>query len=364
MKQLKIHSVPLMLLLILSACRPGASENAKTNITPTTAPVNVDTARAKVTTFHRDLTANGTLRAKRNYQLTSEVAGIVKEVLVTPGQMIKEGDTVALLDNQQYYVSVEENSIKFNKALIELEDILLRYSFALADSASIPRKMWRNACSQSGYDQAMIDIRIAKNNVENLSVRALFSGIVANIGIEPGQQISTGTLICNALFTDELICEFELIEDDYPFIKKGQDVMVRPLALDKKIKATVFAKNPNITENGLFTVYAGVNNPGNKMVNGMNAEVKLSIEDNDLLVVPKEALVVRSDENIVFTYDNGEAVWNFVEILKENSEKVAISRGLEPDDIVITSGNLFLTAKTPVVIKNANSENQADDEKK
>jgi membrane fusion protein (multidrug efflux system) len=340
-------------ILPLSGCKTNTSKATEmVKVDEFSATIEVDTAMATIRPFVQELSTNGILRAKRNHQIISMVGGMVKELRVIPGQHIQRGDTVAILNNPQLYRDVEDKRLKLYQTRIELEDFLLRYSYKLSDSATIPPKTWQNACSRSGYDKAWADYHIAQENVNHLAVTALFSGLVANIGIEPGQQISQGTVICNALYTNTLVCEFSLIEDDYHAVEIGQTISILPFAQTNLVAGKVFAKNPDISEGGIFKVFAYIENDNHKLINGMQVNVTLNVLGSKVLTIPKEAIVIRNDDRIVFTYHNNRVVWNFVEVERENSRYAAISKGLSPGDMVITTNNLFLNEDSPVTVRN------------
>ena len=65
----------------------------------------------------------------------------------------------------------------------------------------------------------------------------------------------------------------------------------------------------------------------------------------NVIVVPKEALVLRSNKKVVFTLENGVAKWNYVTELHENSTHYAIKKGenLKRTDTIIVSGNMNLS---------------------
>lgn len=351
--QLLLLKAILVCLALFLGCNTQP-ENATRSIEVEnfTAITEVDTAMATICPFVQELSTNGTLRAKRNYQIISMVGGMVKELKVIPGQYIKKGDTVAILHNPHLFRDIEDKRLRLYHTRIELEDFLIRYNYNISDTTSIPQKMWQNACSRSGYDKALADYQVAQENINYLAVTALFSGLVANIGIEPGQQISQGTVICNALYTSILVCEFNLIEDDYHAVTIGQTVSILPFAQSHQVIGKVFAKNPDISDGGVFTVFAHIDNTNNKLVNGMQVKVNLNVMGSEMLTIPKGAIVIRNDERIVFTYHNNRVVWNFVEVARENSKYAAISKGLSPGDVVITSNNLFLNEDSPVTIRN------------
>ncbi len=51
---------------------------------------------------------------------------------------------------------------------------------------------------------------------------------------------------------------------------------------------------------------------------------------------------------MVFTLKNGKAVWNFVEIVDENSHCFLVAKGLAEGDAVIVSNTLHLNHDTQV----------------
>ena len=89
----------------------------------------------------------------------------------------------------------------------------------------------------------------------------------------------------------------------------------------------------------------------------MNVHVIVEKTLPDRLVVPKEAVVIRDNMNVLFTYsDDGVAHWVYVNILNANSESYSVeansSRGavLSEGDRVITSGNLNLADGSKVFL--------------
>jgi hypothetical protein len=110
--------------------------------------------------------------------------------------------------------------------------------------------------------------------------------------------------------------------------------------------------NPAIDKNGMVRVKAVISNPGNKLFEGMNIRVKLQRSLGKQLVIPKEALVLRTNKKVVFIYNDGMAKWVYVQTGLENSTGYVITEGLSEGDSVIYEGNINLAHETPVVIKN------------
>ena len=86
----------------------------------------------------------------------------------------------------------------------------------------------------------------------------------------------------------------------------------------------------------------------------MNVKVFIKDQVEDCLIVPKEAVVLRNNREVVFTYSEGKAMWNYVHSVLENSTSYSITKpedGMQeifPGDTVITIGNLNLAHETEV----------------
>ena len=63
-------------------------------------------------------------------------------------------------------------------------------------------------------------------------------------------------------------------------------------------------------------------------------------------------MVLRDNKKVVFTYQEGKAIWNYVETSLENYENVVIEKGLKKGVEVIVSGNVNLAHNSKVVKSN------------
>jgi hypothetical protein len=75
------------------------------------------------------------------------------------------------------------------------------------------------------------------------------------------------------------------------------------------------------------------------------------------LVVPKSAVVIRDNMEVLFRYVEGRSLWTYVHVLMSNTTQHVVEpnkeRGadLNVGDLIITAGNLNLGDDAPVVIE-------------
>jgi multidrug efflux pump subunit AcrA (membrane-fusion protein) len=65
--------------------------------------------------------------------------------------------------------------------MIDVEDRLLGYGYQMADSLQIPENIMKMVRIRSNYNSAVIAVEEAKRNLEQTTITAPVSGVVANL---------------------------------------------------------------------------------------------------------------------------------------------------------------------------------------
>ena len=84
------------------------------------------------------------------------------------------------------------------------------------------------------------------------------------------------------------------------------------------------------------------------LADGMNVRVAVRQKVPGQLVVPKSAVVIRDNLEVLFRYKDGRAQWTYVHTSLANSREYVVEANLDrgaelnPGDLVIVSGNLNL----------------------
>ncbi|MDR2027593.1 MAG: efflux RND transporter periplasmic adaptor subunit, partial [Prevotellaceae bacterium] len=98
-------------------------------------------------------------------------------------------------------------------------------------------------------------------------------------------------------------------------------------------------------------VKAVISNRDNKIYEGMNVRVRVQLLLGRQLVVPKSAVVLRTNKKVVFRLDRNKAAWVYVQTAQENSDSYVITEGLSAGDSIIYEGNINLADQSPVALK-------------
>lgn len=341
------------LLFTVLSCSTTKEEQKKGNedhIVLPDAPNIVKTTTLKTQDFNKEIVSNGTLSAVKKADLKFEQADIVERIHVKNGQQVAAGQIIASLDQFKYENALEQATDNLKKTKLELQDVLIGQGYRLEDSLKVPKAVMELARVRSGYDNATTQYKLAEHNLKNTVLYAPFAGIIANLYTHEHNIPTPGEPFCTLLTNAGLNANFMILESELQHIKINDKVIVSPISYGgKTTEGRITEINPLIDKNGMVRVQASVSSSRDmKLLEGMNVKIHIQQLLVKQLNIPKEALVLRSNKEVVFTLKDGKAQWNYVTTGGENSSAYLIIDGLKEGDQVIYEGNIDLAHETPV----------------
>ena len=317
----------------------------------------VDTMVLKKGDFYKQIISNGKLRAVQKSELSLHTSGVVEEVFFKNGDRVNAGEVIARLDPKQALYKIRMAQERLEKSELDLANELLGYGYG-KDTANVPKNMLRIIKIRTGYSTSLNELSQAREDLENLSLKAPFAGKLANFSAKPFEQVSG--IVCLLIDDSRFEVEFPLLEGEIKYVKPGSRIRLSSYNEPEKFyNGTVTQINPLVDEKGQIKVLAVVDNTLGRLMEGMNVKVFLENLVRDRLVVPKSAVVMRDNFDVLFRVDpaTGRAMWTYVTIEMSNSDSHSVvankekNAELNPGDVVIISGNLNLAEGSNVEIK-------------
>ncbi|MCY4778310.1 efflux RND transporter periplasmic adaptor subunit [Sphingobacterium sp. UT-1RO-CII-1] len=345
-----------ILMLLIAACQSThkEQEEEETHV-QTILPENekqVKTTVLKNEAFSHELVSNGTIGAQQKADLYFESPDILEAIYVKNGQQVVKGQKIAMLTQFKLQSALRQAFDNVEKAKLELQDVLISQGYVLRDSLKIPPETLRIAKIKSNYENSLIQLEMAEFNLKNSVLYAPHDGVIANLFVKTYNMPTSGQPFCTLIGTHSLDTDFLVLESELPFVRPGDNVEITPFSLNINFVGKIIEINPVVDEQGMVKVKARIQNPSNHLYEGMNVKVRVKHEAGNQLVVPKSAVVLRSNKKVVFTAKAGKALWNYVETGHENSTSYTITEGLKAGDSVIYTGNINLAHEAPVVVIN------------
>ncbi len=357
--------LPIAALLICVSC--GFNSNSSQSDNSESAPRNnslvlretiVDTMMLSKTVFNKEITCNGRLRAVAKADLNFQGGGRLDEILVYNGDLVKEGDLLAVVDTEDARINLETSTNTFLRAQMDFSDKLIAQGYD-ADTTSVPKDILANMRISTGFANATENYNAAKRRLEECYLYAPFSGRIANQNSKRFQTPERG-VFCTLIDDSYFDVEFSILEAELGDVVKGVDVVVSTFVDESTLFPGVVTQiNPVIDDNGQIMVRAKVKNRDGLLIEGMNVKMVIRRKMENMFVVPKDAVLSRDGFFVVFMYDEEDekAAWTYVDVVMSNIDSHVITgcyeKGSEihENDIVITKGNINLSDGSSVKVR-------------
>lgn len=307
--------------------------------------------------FSKEIITNGKVIPVNETELYFNSSGFIQKVMIYNGIRVNMGDTLAQLDNRKQVLELEISKNNLKRAEIELNSLLLGYIGKNSDTSMLDRRLLDNLKTQSGFISSQTLLKKARLDFENSFLISPAEGIIAGLEVGSYSRIGPNDKICILINNSRYHVKFDILETEICKVKPGQQIRAIPFS-NTQISWMGMVKtiDPMVNKNGTVKVSAELKNPVDQIFSGQNTKVIIEQILTDQIVVPKEAVVLRMNREVIFTYDNGIAKWNYVQIGSENSSYYTIQKGIKEQDTIIIGGNLNLAHNAKVKLVELLSE--------
>jgi membrane fusion protein, multidrug efflux system len=310
----------------------------------------ITATEARVDRWTPEVRAIGTLEAVQGSELSTEVGGIVREIMFQPGSEIIEGTELLRLDTET--ARAELVSLEAAARLAEQE---LQRARRLAQEQNISEAEVQRR--QSEAEQARAAVAAQRARINQKSLRAPFDGVLGIRRVNLGQFVSPGDPIVTLESLDPIYVNFTLTERRLGQVRPGQAVEVVVEAFADTFRGQITAIEPRVrAESRSFELQGVLGNPERKLRAGQFARVTLKVgEPEEVIVLPQTSIRFNPFGNSVFIiYEDDEGQLRvrerFVQTGERRGDLIRITEGLEAGERVASSGLLKLQNETPVEI--------------
>ena len=351
----KLFILPLIALTVACGQNKEVEEDTLTRLSQAVEANYVDTMTLRLTDFRRQTISNGKLVAARKSALRFNTSGTISEVRFTNGQSVRKGE----LDPETAAIALSQAENSMRKAEIDLNDVLIGFGYGDADTSDVPAATMAIAKTRSGYADAEQNYRRALYDYEGTKITAPFDGKIASIKGRVYESVPSESF-CYVIDDSRFDVSFPLLESEIPSVRTGMEVKISPFNNPEKTYAgRITAVNPMVDEKGQIEITASVSNSDGDMMDGMNVRVLVEELIPQQQVVPKSAVVMRDNQEVLFVYQPADSTarWVYVDILMSNSDSHVVRVNQERNaelslgDIIITSGNLNLAHESKVIAR-------------
>lgn len=300
--------------------------------------------------FRHYVSVQGSLEAEENLMVTSKIPGQITSIKVKEGDMVRQGQIVAVLDDEVFRKSIDELKSSLDQVLV-----MYNKQKALWDQKIGTEMQYLNLKNQKeSLEKKLVTLN---SQVNQNYVTAPFSGVIDEVFVKVGSIASPGVPLMQLVNTTNLKATAKVPDSYVAFIKQGDQVKVNFPDLNKTIEASVTYVG-RIVDPMSRTFRIEVKLPGGNPDLKPNLMSLIQINDktsNSAIVIEENIVQPTEEGKIVFVTadDKGKKVARQKTVttgLSYNG-KVEILTGLSVGDQLITTGYQDLSDNQPIGIK-------------
>ena len=322
-------------------------------------PQTITASKASTSPWQSKITAVGSLRAVKGADLSLEVSGVVDTIQFNSGDDVQEGALLLKLRSDDDQAKLDSLKATADLSQITYDRDQKQFKLQAVSQANIDTDAanLKNAQAQVAQQQAILDKK---------TLRAPFTGHLGIRAVDVGQYLSAGTAIVTLQALDPIFVDFFVPQQAVDQVKISQSVTVRIDAFkDQTFSGEVSAINPKIdTSSRNVQVRATLKNPDHKLIPGMYATIEISTgAPQNYVTLPQTAITFSPYGDTVYVVDDkgkdasGKpqlvARQSFVTTGATRGDQVAVMKGVNEGDTIVTSGQIKLHNGSVVLIDNS-----------
>jgi len=317
---------------------------AKAQVRNTT--VMVSTILLKRFEVRRDFRSSGSFRAFREVAIVSEAPGRVISVEFENGKTVKEGDVLVSLDSDLLTNQIAQLKSNLEKGKRDFQRL----------SNLLPA----GGVSQQQVDDAANALENYRFQLVNLEkqwsltrIKAPISGTVTHKMVEKGAYITPPMKLGDIVQTGKLVFQTYLTAEQLTFVRTGMQAdLSADIMPERKLSGRISLIDVLADPSRRYLVEFLLTNPGS-LRPGMSGQVSFNnLATAQVWSIPRSCLVGSSKNAMVYVVKEGKAILRPVQVGESHGQFVSVLGGLDPDEMVVLTGQINLADGVPVVIKN------------
>ncbi len=329
--------------------------------------VTFKTEKPSVTNIVKKTVATGSVVPRREVIIKSQVSGIIDELYVLAGKMVKKGDVIARVRIIPNMLSLNEAEGRVSRAKIDQDraqadfdrykdlfanKIITAVEFQQYEVALRTTKQ-ESLAAQNNLDLIKDGVAKSSGKATNTLIRSTITGMVLDVPVKEGFSVieantfNEGTTIASIADMGEMIFEGKVDESEVGKIQQGMDLILTVGAIEnKKFDAKLEYISPKgVTENGAiqFQIKAAIVLDASQFLRAgysANADIILAHKDS-VLTIPESVLQFEGDTTFVEIQESeGKYKKQLIKTGLSDGINIEVIEGIKSDNLIkIPAGN-------------------------
>ena len=336
-----------------------------------------ETMTVKKTDIELPYKFSARMKGQNDVTITPQVSGQLMSINVSEGQQVKRGQTLFVIDQRNAQLELEAAQANLQAALAQENSAKLEFESNknLFDKKIVSRYMLDNSensykQAQASVAQARAAVNRAKVNLGFCTITAPVSGVIGEIPVRVGDQVSPMTQLTMLSGNTTMFAEFSVTEAIVEaMVQQGMKASDLDKFIAKLPEVTFIMKNGteyphkgrvvsltgvvNATT-GSLTSKVSFPNPEGHLYSGIQGTLVMNFAESGVIVIPQLALVRLQDKAQVYKV-KADSTATAVDVTLQdtgNGKDFIITSGLNEGDQIITVGANNVTEGQQVLFAN------------
>jgi membrane fusion protein, multidrug efflux system len=286
----------------------------------------------------RKLTISGRTEADKRVVVTARTGGVVTDLRVRRGYVVKKGEVIAILSDEAREAQVAQAQAVVTQKRTELEA-----KRQLILNGTLPRLQLVELEAQLKAAEAALAAAEAER--DRGVVRAPWAGVVHDVSVEVGQAAFSmaGREIAQLVALDPMLAVVEVAERKRAGIRAGEDAMVRLVTGESATGKVRFVAKTASQVTRTYRVEIELPNADGKIPDGITAEVSLPLAPVPATRVPRSALTFSSAGELGVRAVGADDTVRFIPVsVAEDEQTYMWLTGIPDGSRVIVQGQDFV----------------------
>src|SRR4030066_488402 len=325
----------------------------------------IQTGSVEMRSVSNTLKVNGIISVAPQNQATvcMPLGGFIKSTSLLPGNAVNKGQTLAVIENQDF-IDIQQNYLEAKNKLVFAEAEFKHhtdlykddvYSEKNVQQVTVDYKNLKALVKSLEQKLFLIGInpdQLSEDNISNtVNLVSPIKGFLKAVNVNIGKYVSSTDILFEIVNSDKLFLELTLFEKDADKVASGQKVKFFINNEIEAHEAFISQTGKSISDDKTFRVYGTVTSSCKNVLPGMYVNALIEESDIKVTALPSEAVVSFDDKDYIFVFEKNkeEEGKPFTEYRIIEVKKGVSSSGYT--GITLPAGFDFNTAK--VVIKGA-----------
>ena len=303
------------------------------------------------------------MKGQNDVTITPQVSGQLMRIAVSEGQLVKKGQVLFAIDSRNAQLELEAAQANLQAALAQENSAKLEYESNknLFDKKIVSSYMLNN--SQNSYKQAQAAVaqaraavNRAKVNLGFCTITAPVSGVIGEIPVRVGDQVSPMTELTMVSGNTSMFAEFSVTEaiveamvqsgmkadDVNKYIANLPDAtFIMKNGTEYPHKGRVVSLTGVVNDaTGSLTAKVSFPNPEGHLYSGIQGTIVMPFAEKNVIIIPQYSVVRLQDKSVVYKV-KADSTATAIDVTTEdtgNGKEFIVTSGLSEGDVIVANG--------------------------